>query len=279
MCRKYFGRRVGELCLVVLLSSVVPGTGLAQQAIKIDGSTGVAPLIAALAKAYQPKAPGVVIEIGKGMGGKERIAALSGGEIDIAIASHGLKVDELTRSGMAVVEIARTPVVFAVHAGVGIADLSEDQVCAIYAGTRTNWTEFGGPDLAIAPRTRPDSEVDAEVARDGVDCLKSLKMPASVKVMQRSGDMAEELASAPGAFGMTTSTVAQQSGGKVRAVALNGIRPDEANVLAGKYRLVREAFLVTKSGPSAEVARFVVFIRSAEGAAVIKSNGAIPTAR
>ncbi len=279
MCRKHVGRLVGDLCLVVLLSSVALGAGSAQQAIKIDGSTGVAPLIAALAKAYQPKAPGVVIEIGKGMGGKERIEALSGGKIEIAIASHGLKVDELTRSGMAVVEIARTPVVFAVHAGIGISDLAEDQVCAIYLGTRTNWTEFGGPDLAIAPRTRPDSEVDAEVARDGVGCLTSLRMPASVKVMQRTGDMAAELASTPGAFGMTTSTVVQQSGGKVRAVALNGVTPDEANVLAGKYKLVREAFLVTKSQPSAEVARFVAFVRSAEGAAVIKSNGAIPTAR
>lgn len=276
---KGLGRVVGGFGCIVLLSCIVANAPAAQQPIKVDGSTGVAPLMAALAKAYQSQTPGAVVEIGKGMGGKERIAALSEGAIDIAIASHGLKVDELTRSGMVVAEIARTPVAFAVHADVGITDLGEDQVCAIYAGTRANWKELGGPDLAIAPRTRPDSEVDAEVVRDGVGCLKSLTMSGAVKIMQRSGDMAAELASTPGAFGMTTSTVVQQSGGRIRAVALNGIAPDEVNVLAGNYRLVRESFIVTRSHPPAEVARFVAFIRSAEGAAVIKSNGAIPTAR
>ncbi|HSE77075.1 MAG TPA: substrate-binding domain-containing protein [Alphaproteobacteria bacterium] len=272
-------RLAARLALAVVLSGTVMATSAAQEAIKIDGSTGVAPLIAALAKAYQPRAPGVAIEIGGGLGGKERIEALSAGRIAIAIASHGLKVDELTRSGMAVVEIARTPVVFAVNAGVTVANLSDDQVCAIYSGRHANWRELGGPDLAIAARTRPDSEVDAEVVRDGVACLKDLKMPESVKIMRRSGDMAAELASAPGAFGMTTTTVVEQSGGKVRALALNGVSPDAANVVAGKYRLVREAFLVTKRPPAAEVERFIAFVRSADGAAVITANGAIPTPR
>jgi len=268
-----------SIALAAVLVCLGAGSALAQQAIKIDGSSGVAPLAAALAKAYQQKQPGVAIEIGKGMGTKARIEALAAGSIDIAMASHGLKVDELTRSGMAVSEIARSPVVFGVNAGVGVEALSEQQICAIYAGTHKNWKEVGGPDLAIAPRTRPESEVDAEVARDGVKCLKSLKMTEATKVMPRGGDMARELAAAPGSIGMTTSTVVGQSSGKIRAVALNGVKPDEANVLAGRYKLTREAFLVTKGAGSPAVAGFLSFVRGPEGAAVIKANGAIPTAR
>jgi hypothetical protein len=41
-------------------------------------------------------------------------------------------------------------------------------------------------------------EVDAEVVRDKLACLKDLKMPAEVKVMPRSSDMAKELATTPG---------------------------------------------------------------------------------
>ena len=101
-------RLAASVALAAVLSGAVVTTGASQEAIKINGSTGVAPLIAALAKAYQPRAPGVVIEIGGGLGGKERIEALSADKIAIAIASHGPKVDELTQRGMAVVEIARS---------------------------------------------------------------------------------------------------------------------------------------------------------------------------
>ncbi len=279
MGRLHSGRQVTALVFAAILLIATVGPGEAQPTVRIDGSTGVAPLIAALTKAYQARAAVAAIEMGKGMGTKERIEALASGKIDIAMASHGLKIDDLTRSGMAVVEIARTPVVFAVHAGVGVENLSDDQICAIYSGRQTNWRAFGGPDLAIAARTRPDSEVDAEVARGGVGCLAALTMPSSVKVMPRSGDMAAELASTSGAIGMTTSTVVEQSGGKVRALSLNGVRAEETNVLAGKYTLVREAFLVTRSQPSPDVANFLAFIRSPEGGAVIKANGAIATAR
>jgi phosphate transport system substrate-binding protein len=234
-------------CASLIAAGVLwSGSAAAQEAIRIDGSTGVAPLATALVRAYQQKTPNVQVAIGKGLGTKARIDALQAGTIDIALASHGLKVDDLTRAGLVVTEIARTPVVFAVNSSVTIPSLTYDQVCAIYQGERTNWKEFGGPDLAIAPRTRPDTEVDAEVARDQVACLKSLKMPESVKIMQRGGDMAQELAATPGAFGMTTATVVEQSGGKVKALALGGITPDETNVTAGKYTLVREAFFVTK---------------------------------
>ena len=174
----------------------------------------MAPLVAALAKVYQAKQPGITIEIGKGLGTKARIDALAAGTIDVAMASHGLAVSELTKAGMIVHEIARTPVVFGVNAGVSVDTLTEEQICAVYAGSRSNWKELGGPDLAIAPRTRPDSEVDAEVVRDGVACLRSLKMIEAAKIMQRGGDMAAELAATPGTIGMTTATVVERAGVK-----------------------------------------------------------------
>jgi phosphate transport system substrate-binding protein len=227
---------------------------------KVDGSTGAMPLVAALAKAYEAKTPSLRIEIGTGLGTKARIEALNAGSIDLAVASHGLKIDDLVKQGMNVDEIARTPVVFGVNSSVPLSNLSQAQVCAIYSGALTNWQAAGGPDLAIAARTRPDNEVDAEVVRDGIECLKALKMPEAVKVMQRGGDMAKELATTTGAIGMTTTTVVEQSGDKIKALSLDGIAPTEANVTAEKYRLVREVFLVAESldGKSRELTRVLL---------------------
>jgi len=244
--------------------------------IVLDGSTGVMPLASALAKSFQAKNPGAAFEFGKGLGTKARFQALADGKIDVALASHGLRVDELTKQGMVVHEIARIAVVFGVNETVSVPNLTGQQVCDIYSGRVTNWKALGGPDLEIAVRTRPESEVDTEVVREGIACLKDLKMAGSVKAMPKSGDMAKELAAVPGAIGMTSMTVVEQSKGRIKAASLDGIAPSADNVKRKSYTLIRESFFVTRGSPSTVVARFIEFTRSASGEEVIAANGAVP---
>ena len=242
----------------------------------LDGSTGVMPLASALANSFQAKNPGAAFEFGKGLGTKARFQALADGKIDVALASHGLRVDELTKQGMVVHEIARIAVVFGVNETVSVSNLTGQQVCDIYSGKVTNWKALGGPDLEIAVRTRPESEVDTEVVREGIACLKDLKMAGSVKAMPKSGDMAKELAAVPGAIGMTSMTVVEQSKRRIKAASLDGIAPSADNVKNKSYVLIRESFFVTRGSPSTAVARFIEFTRSASGDDVIAANGAVP---
>ena len=262
---------------VIFALSVLAGVQHAQasEKIVIDGSTGMAPLVAALAKAYQSQNPAAVIEIGKGLGTKARIQALNEGRIDIAMASHGLKVEEIQRQGMTVHEIAKVAVVFGVNAGVPVDNLTDAQICDIYSGKTRNWKEVSGPDLAVVPVTRPDSEVDTEVVREQLSCLTHLKMPESVKVMPKAGEMAQELAQVAGAIGMTTMTVVEQSKGRVKAASLRGIAPSAVNVQNKTYALTRDSFLVVKTPPSPAVAGFLAFVRGAGGEKVIAANGAV----
>ncbi|HSK77523.1 MAG TPA: phosphate ABC transporter substrate-binding protein [Thermoanaerobaculia bacterium] len=250
--------------------------GLAADKILVDGSSGVMPLVAALAEAYRERQPAATVEMGRGQGTRARLEALAAGKIDIALASHGVDAEELIRQGMAVHEIAKVAVVFGVNASVPVADLTERQICDVYAGRITNWKELGGPDLAIAPRARPDTEVDAEVVRAKIGCLKDLKMAEAVKLMPATGDMARELAATAGAIGMTTMTVVEQSRERIRPLSLGGIAPRAENVKNQRYTLTRDSFLITKATPSPAVARFLDFIRSPAGAEVIAANGAVP---
>jgi len=233
------------------------------------------PLAAALARAFQERNPAVTVEIGKGLGTKARIQALADGKIDIALASHGLNVGEITRQGMAVHEIARVAVVFGINATVPVVNLTTQQICDVYAGRAVNWKALGGPEMDLAARTRPDSEVDTEVVRGHIACLKDLKMPEAVKVMPKSGDMATELAATAGAIGMTTMTVVEQSQGKIKALSLDGVAPSAQNVEGKAYPLARESFFVIRTPASPAVARFLEFTRGAMGHAVITANGAI----
>lgn len=97
--------RVGALLL-----SVVVATSLHAQTsekIVVDGSTGVMPLASALAKAYQERNPAAMVEMGKGLGTTARLKALTDGKIDIALASHGLVDEELTRQERKIYTLTR----------------------------------------------------------------------------------------------------------------------------------------------------------------------------
>lgn len=266
--------RTGALVLNVLLA---PGVQ-AQEAARfvMDGSTGVMPLAAALVEAFKERNPGITIEMGQGLGTGARIQALAEGRIDIALASHGLRLEDITRQGMSAHEIARTAVVFAVNASVPVVNLTDQEICDIYAGKISSWKALGGAGMDIAPRTRPDSEVDAEVVRANIQCLADLQMPASVKIMPKTGDMAKELSETPGAIGMTTMTVVEQSQGRIRALSINGIAPSPENVERAVYPLVRKSFFVTRATPPPAVAQFLQFVRDPVGQRVIRANGAIP---
>ena len=114
------GNLIRATCVAMLLVAAPSGQA---QPVRIDGSTGAMPLVEALTKAYAAKA-GIAFQIGKGLGTRARIDALKANDIDIAVASHGLRIDDLGKQGMAVYEIARTAVIFGVNASIPIVSVS-----------------------------------------------------------------------------------------------------------------------------------------------------------
>jgi ABC-type phosphate transport system substrate-binding protein len=68
-------RLSASISVAAFTLTMVVTAASAQTTLKVDGSTGAMPLIAALAKAYEAKTPGIRIEIGKGLGTKSRIEA------------------------------------------------------------------------------------------------------------------------------------------------------------------------------------------------------------
>ena len=86
--------------LVVFTFGLFFATTMYEQAgekIIADGSTGMRSLVAALAQVYQERHPEVMVEIGPGMKTIARLQALIAGKINLAMASHGVNVGELTK--------------------------------------------------------------------------------------------------------------------------------------------------------------------------------------
>ena len=263
-------------CMPVLLLALVVLPAWGEEKIVLDGSSGMLPLATTLATAYQQRASDPQIEIGKGLGTGARLQALAEGKIQIALASHGLKPEDIQKGNLRVIEVAKGAIVFAVNASVPLTNITEAQVCDIYSGKVRSWQPLGGPDSAIGVLTRPPTEVDPEVIRAKVSCFKELKEAETAKVMARGGDMAKGLADTPYAIGMTSMTVVEQSGGKVKALTLNGVAPTPEHVTSGRYFLTRDFFFVIKGEPTPSIKKFLDFVLSPDGDRVILANGAVP---
>jgi phosphate transport system substrate-binding protein len=259
---------------LVLLLGMAPA--LSQEKIVLDGSSGMLPLARALATAYQQKSPSPQVEIGTGLGTGARLGALADNKIQIALASHGIKPEDVQKGNLRVIEAAKGAIVFAVSAGVPITDITEAQVCDIYSGKVQNWQSIGGPNVPIVVLTRPPTEVDPEVIRAKIGCFAQLKEVETAKVMARGGDMAAGLANTPNAIGMTSMTVVEQSAGKVKALSIKGVAPTSENVKSGRYFLTRDFLFVTKGESTADIKKFLDFVLSSEGDRVILANGAVP---
>ena len=259
---------------LLLALAVLPAWS--EEIIILDGSSGMLPLANVLAAAYQQKSSDPRLEIGKGLGTGARLRALAEDKIQIALASHGIKPEDIQKGNLKVIEIAKGAIVFAVNASVPVTDITEAQVCDIYSGKVTSWKSLGGSDNAIVVLTRPPTEVDPEVIRAKIGCFKELREVDTAKVMARGGDMAKGLADTPHAIGMTSMTVAEQSAGKVKALTVNGVAPASENVKSGRYFLTRDFLFVTKGKPSLSIKKFLDFVLSSDGDRVILANGAVP---
>jgi phosphate transport system substrate-binding protein len=261
---------------IALLCALVSSLARGAEQIVLDGSSGMLPLAKALASAYQQRSFDPQVEIGKGLGTGARLRALAEGKIQIALASHGIKPEDVQKGNLTIIEVAKGAIVFAVNASVPITNITESQVCDVYSGKIGNWQLLGGSDNAVALLTRPPTEVDPEVIRAKVGCFKELKESEAARVMARGGDMAKALAETPYALGMTSMTVVEQSAGNVKALNLNGIAPTEDNVRSGRYFMARDFLFVIKGEPTGPVKRFLAFVLSPEGDRVIQANGAVP---
>ncbi|MEO5567379.1 MAG: hypothetical protein ABIR92_02735, partial [Gemmatimonadaceae bacterium] len=101
-----------ERAAAILLAASVAAAaqGVSPDPVRIDGSTGVMPLVTALAAAYRAATPSDNLVFGTGMGSSARIEAVRAGRIDVALASHGLVIPDLERQGLLVWKIADVPV-------------------------------------------------------------------------------------------------------------------------------------------------------------------------
>ncbi|TWJ19797.1 substrate-binding domain-containing protein [Geobacter argillaceus] len=256
--------------VTILCCSLITAAGA--ESIKLAGSGQMIPLINTLGKAYMKKYPQDAVEVNqKSLGQLGGVMAVTKGAIDIAMSARYLDKNE-KKMPVQAYEIAKVAGLFAVNAATPVTSLTSQQVCDIYGGKIRNWAKLGGPDGAIIPLTRPESDSTKIAVRQGIACFDKLKEADDVRSMPKAKDMYTELTTKVNTLGMIDAVCFADAGGKLKAVKIDGkdFTSSENSPIMHHYNLV----LGKNRGEA--VMRFLQFIRSSEGQTIIKREKASP---
>ncbi|MCE5265561.1 MAG: phosphate ABC transporter substrate-binding protein [Deltaproteobacteria bacterium] len=266
-----------QMILMVSCFLIAAGSAFAEN-IVIKGSTTVLPIAQTTLEAYMKANPGATISLSGG-GSGEGIKALIDGSVDIATSSREIKKTEveLAKSkGIRPVEtaVAIDAIVPIVNPRNGVANLTVDQLSQIYQGKITNWKEVGGENLQIVVISRDSSSGTFEAWGELV--LRGAKVAPRAQLQASNGAIVQVVSKNRYALGYIGLGYVDKS---VKALTVNRIQPSEKTALSREYPVSRFLYMMTNGEPKGEAAKFLRFVLSPAGQALVKKEGFVPVAR
>lgn len=248
------------------------GGGEETKTVSTDGSTSMEKVIGYLSEVYAEKNASVKVTYnptGSGSG----IKAVAEGRCDIGLSSRDLTAEEEKTLTGTVVAIDAIAVI--VNPENTVADLTLEQISALYKGEIKNWSELGGNDAPVVLIGREA----ASGTRDGFESITETKdLCAYSQELTSTGDVVQTVASNPNAVGYASLAAVNDN---VKTVTVNSVAPSTEAIQNGSYKIQRDFIFVTKKGEALSEAaqEFFTFAQSEEADKLIEAAGAVPVVR
>jgi len=259
----------------IVAFALMSGVTFAGSSIVIKGSTTVLPIAQGTLEAFMKKNPDVQISLSGG-GSGEGIKALIDKTADIANSSREIKKEEVELAkarGVSPVAhvVANDAIVPVVHPKNKVRNLSIDQLSQIYQGKITNWKEVGGDDLKIVVISRDSSSGTFESWDHFV--MKKAKVAPQAQMLASSGAVVTAVAKNRYAIAYVGIGYLNKS---LKPLQVNGVTASVQTALSKEYPLSRELYMYTDGEATGDVAKYIGFVKSAEGQKIVVKEGFVP---
>jgi phosphate transport system substrate-binding protein len=266
-----FKKTVFAVIALVMMS----GMCFAGSSIVIKGSTTVLPIAQGTLEAFMKKHPDVQISLSGG-GSGEGIKALIDKTTDMATSSREIKKEEIelakTKNVNPVANVvANDAIVPVVHPKNKVTNLSIDQLSQIYQGKITNWKEVGGEDLKIVVISRDSSSGTFESWDHFV--MKKAKVAPQAQMLASNGAIVTAVSKNRYAIGYLGIGYVNKS---LKPLQVNGITASVQTALSKEYPMSRELYMYTDGDATGDVAKYIAFVKSAEGQKIVVKEGFVP---
>lgn len=239
--------------------------------IDIAGGTAHIPVMKDAAQNIMQQYPQISITIAGG-GSGVGVQKVGEGLVEIGNTGRPVSAKELEKYPQVVsFPFAIDGVTPVVNPANPVANLSSEQIQAIFAGKIANWKDVGGDDAEIHLYSRDEASGTREVFWK--ECLAKGVIAESANIVASNGAM--KVAVSSDRYGLGYISIGHVDN-SVKAAALNGIEPTQENAINGSYPVVRKLFMNTNGQPEPLVKTFIDYILGSDGAAIISRHGYIP---
>lgn len=225
----------------------------------VTGSSTVAPVVAEIGKRFEAERPGVRVDVQTG-GSSRGIADARNGLADIGMASRALDSSE---SDLQAFPIARDGVCLFVHTENPVAELTDDEIRAIYRGEIERWSEVGGAEAEITVVSKAEGRATLAVFLEYFG-LESPEIAADVIVGDNEQAVKTVLGD-PNAIAYVSIGTAEYhaaQGEALRLLPTGGVAATSAHLADGSFPVSRPLNLVTRDVPEGLVRDFIDYARS-----------------
>jgi len=267
--RKAFSPAVAAALVMLSLSACGARKG---HSVIVAGSTSVQPYAEILAEAFAHTRGGE-IDV-QGGGSSAGITAAESGTADIGMSSRALKESE---AELWSVEIAKDGLAVIVHPSNPAAELTLDELRAVYAREITNWSQLGGRDANIYIITREEGSGSRSAFEDLV--MGEHEISPRAIVQASNGAVRQLVSDDPNAIGFISLGLVEEGEKPVKALRLQGVAATRENVVSGAYALYRPFLFVARREPEGLAMEFIEFILSPEGRQILTAEGLVTERR
>lgn len=265
-------RTLGAGLAVAVAGGAIASPAIAPAAkptITMSGSTSIYPLALRLAKGYLKAHPGSVrfriLQGGSDIG----VNDVSRGRVTIGNSSRdplpsdpgGLQFNRIARDGVCVVTNPSNPV----------ANLSQDQVKAIFSGQIRTWSDVPGAkasgpiDLVVRTAASGTQDAFQNIFMGGP---RGSRVASSASQRSSNGLVQSAVRSNKSAIGYVDFRFTSGTS----PVSFKGVACNLRNAQAGTYGGVRNFWMVTRGAPNGPSAAFLKYARSRSGQRVVSKH-------
>ena len=268
-------RRVARAGMAAIMALGILSIGLLTQATDVTfaGSTTLLPIAQAVAEALADQYD---IEVAGG-GSSVGVASLIDGTTDIGTHSRSIKSSEYAKAVAVNVfpftfHVANDALAVVVHPSNGIADLTLDQLKAIFAGQITNWSELGGRNTRIVAAGRDSASGTFETWQNLV--MRGADPASSVLALASNADVASEVVNNVNAIGYVGIAYISP---QLKQITVGGKVASLETAVNYTYPIARPLFVSTNGFPGpGPVLDTLLFLLSDAGQRLVVEVGYAP---